>query len=148
MDGHVRLNHNEENREADRIDLAIRGDGSDTAGHAVRDIYGRQVAAITEGFGPDFGHALGDDHAFQVVALPEGPLPDALEALKANSYKQWRVVMARISEEKPVPYKELTAELGVNTTRVNTLKNKGVEFLRKYMGNDEELKSLIRAFEE
>ena len=137
IDAQARLDHNEENREADKTDLAIRGDGSDTVG-------GMKV----------------DDHITEMIAKEKeqkfrrmkeamlNKLPGALDALKKHSDKQWFAVKNRIYTEKPVKLKDIAKDLGVSEARVTILTNKGVAFLQNHMGADAELMALMAQFED
>ncbi|MBQ8666227.1 MAG: sigma-70 family RNA polymerase sigma factor [Oribacterium sp.] len=135
MDAQFRLDHNEENRETDKTELAIRGDGSDTvSGMVVQDHVTELENAEREAKAQDMRRTMREK------------LPKALDALKTHSEKQWVVVVGRFSE-KPTLYKDLAAELGVSEKRINVLMNKGLSFLRKYMEEDKELQAHMSALE-
>lgn len=137
IDAQIRFDHNQENREGDKVDLAIRGDGSDTAG-------GMKVEDhITQTIQAD------KDESWQKMkAGMKRKLPEAMAALKIHSEKQYIAVMRRQYKETPDPYKEIAADLDVTEARVNTLMNKGLEFLKKFMTGDAELAGLIADFED
>ena len=135
IDAQMRLDHNEEKRSSDMVDLSLRGDGMDSVS-----------GMVVQDYATELENAEREARERDMRRTMKEKLPDALEALHCHSEKQWVAVIGRFGE-MPVPYKELAAELEVNTTRVNTLMNKGLAFLKKYMSDDAELKALISATE-
>ena len=137
FDAERRFDHNEENREADKKGLAIRGDGLDSIkGMQVNDYITQEIEKVRDQRFKDMKDGM------------RRKLPGALEALKIHSDKQWKVVMERFYMEETKKVREIADELGVSEARVTTLTNKGITFLQKYMYGDAELTGLIRNYEE
>lgn len=137
IDASCRFDHNEENREANKVALSLRMDGTDTIkGATVPDWITQKEMEEKE-----------KSREVMNSEMRRG-LPKALKALREHSEKQYLVVLGRICSAKPVPYKELSEQLGVAVSRVSALKDDGLKFLKKYMGEDKELSAHIKEYEE
>ena len=137
FDAEQRFDHNEENREADKTGLAIRGDGLDSVeGMKVNDYITQEIDKVR------------DQRFKDMKAGMRRKLPDALDALKMHSDKQWMVVTERFYTEEPRKVREIADEMGVSEARISTLTSKGIAFLQKYMAKDAELTKLNKNYEE